>query len=225
MSSHAINLEQTSLSDFEQESENRRRAKDVSVNLNYIYNQAGGAEAEYYITLEAALRARSHLNGVGSTIIDLYPVGEPEVVSIWQDKSVAYRVFAKAPLTTQPQSIHYSSGNRSPVFGRVREDTSYSSPSYSPKYQFDPDQAFIQSTSSVSPTAARRCRALGKNIEGRVTIKSSDQDKAKGKTVKRVVNLAQREGAKFSRHQEEEDISTDTPADFLDLEIKQEPDW
>ena len=108
MSSHAINVEPTSLSDFEQEIERRRHAKEVSVSLNYIYYQAGGAEAEYRITLDAALRARSHLNRIGSTLIDLYPVGEPEVVSIWQDKSVAFRVFAKAPLTTQPQSVQYS---------------------------------------------------------------------------------------------------------------------
>ena len=173
MSVQAINLEPTSLSDIEQSSE-RRCAKEVSVDLNYIYNQAGGAEAEYHITLDAALRAPSYLKGVWSTIINLYPMGKPKVVPIWQDKSVAFRVFAKAPLTTQPQSIQYISVNRSPVFCRVREDTSYASPSYSPKYQFDPDQALIQSTSSVSPTAARRRRALGKNIEGRVTIKPSD---------------------------------------------------
>ena len=111
------------------------------------------------------------------------------------------------------------------MFNRVREDTPYASPSYSPKYQFDTDQAFIKTTSAASPTAARRRRALGKHIEGRVTIKSSDQDKAKGKTAKRVVNLAQREVAKFFRHQEEEEISIDTPADFLDLKIKQKPDW
>ena len=78
MSSHAINVQPTSLSNYEMFSERRRRASEVSVNLSYIYNQAGGCEAEYHIALDPALRARSQLKEVGATIIELFPIGEPK---------------------------------------------------------------------------------------------------------------------------------------------------
>ena len=37
--------------------------------------------------------------------------------------------------------------------------------------------------------------------------------------------MAQRKEAKFLRQEEEEEIVIDTPTSFLDLRIKQEPDW
>ena len=118
---------------------------------------------------DRALRARSQLKEVGATVIELFRIGEPEIVSIWQDNSVAYHIVTKAPLKVEPQTIQYRSQCQSPIAERDEEDTPYLSPTYSPpKFEFNPHIPILQSTSAVDPTEERRKRATGRNIEGRI---------------------------------------------------------
>ena len=130
-------------------------------------------------------------------MIELFPIGEPEIVSIWQDNSVAYRIVTKAPLRVESQTIKYRSQCQSPIPEREEEDTPHSSPSYSPpkfecnyspvlqpsysppKVEFNPHNPVLQSTSAVDPMEERRKTATGRNIDGKIFPKSSDEERGK----------------------------------------------